>query len=272
LVASTQKKGKKRDIECFNCHKKGHTKVQCWVKGGGNEGGGLKQCSKKGSDDAKTAKADETSQDIESWAMINVLGNSEDDGDDGDKPVVATDDSTDNSSKGHAADDHLPAVVMESVVETCKLYDSGASRHMSPHCKSFVTYQSINAHPILTANNEVFHTIGMGDLQITVPNGSNSTNVLLRDTLHAPDLALTVVSIGQIVKAGYSVNFCDGMCKIKRDDDDETIGVIPASNNSLFKGTMPRGGSHFRGICQPSHIASEAGTHFCQLYPCSYPH
>jgi hypothetical protein len=25
------------------------------------------------------------------------------------------------------------------------------------------------------------------------------------------------------------------MCKIKRDDDDETIGVIPVSNNGLFK-------------------------------------
>src|SRR5258708_16155420 len=35
-----KKKGKKRDVECENCHKKGHTKAQCWAKGGGNEGGG----------------------------------------------------------------------------------------------------------------------------------------------------------------------------------------------------------------------------------------
>jgi len=149
LVASTQKKGKKRDIECFNCHKKGHTRAQCWAKGGGNEGGGPKQRNKKGSDDAKTATADETSQDIESWAMIDALGDSEDDGDDGDEPAVATDDSTNDSSEGHADDDHLPAVVMESFEETCE--------------------RSINARPIHAANNEIFHAIGMGDLQITLP-------------------------------------------------------------------------------------------------------
>jgi hypothetical protein len=235
LVTSTQKKGKKHDIECFNCHKKGHARAQCWVKGGGNEGGGLKQPSKKGTDDAKTAAANETSQDIESLVIIDVLGNSEDDGDDGDESIITTDDSNDDSSEGQTEDDHLPAVVMESTVETCELYDSGASRHMSPHRKSFVMYQSINVHPILTANNKVFHAIGMGDLQITVLNGSTLTNILLRDTLHTLNLALTVVSIGQIVRAGYSVNFCNGMCKIKRDDDDKTIGVIPISNNGLFK-------------------------------------
>ena len=36
------KKGKKCDVKCDNCHKKGHTKAECWAKGGGNEGGGPK--------------------------------------------------------------------------------------------------------------------------------------------------------------------------------------------------------------------------------------
>jgi gag-polypeptide of LTR copia-type len=34
-----QSQGQNRcDIECYNCHKKGHTKAQCWAKGGGKEG------------------------------------------------------------------------------------------------------------------------------------------------------------------------------------------------------------------------------------------
>jgi hypothetical protein len=33
----------------------------------------------------------------------------------------------------------------------------------------------------------------------------DNNKVLLKDTLHAPDLCLTVVSIGRIVKAGYTV-------------------------------------------------------------------
>jgi hypothetical protein len=44
---------KKRDVECFNCHKKGHMKAECWAKGGGNEGGGPK--SKKNKKDKDSA-------------------------------------------------------------------------------------------------------------------------------------------------------------------------------------------------------------------------
>ena len=40
FAVSSQKKGKKCDVECENCHKKGHTKDRCWAKGGGDEGGG----------------------------------------------------------------------------------------------------------------------------------------------------------------------------------------------------------------------------------------
>ena len=29
------KKKSNKDLECFNCHKKGHKKADCWAKGGG---------------------------------------------------------------------------------------------------------------------------------------------------------------------------------------------------------------------------------------------
>src|SRR6266436_2786198 len=81
-----------------------------------------------------------------------------------------------------------------------KPYDSGASGHMSQCCKQFVTDREISDRPITAANNtnnKNFHTIGMGDLlQILVPDSTTSTKVLLRDTLHTPDLGLRVVSIG----------------------------------------------------------------------------
>jgi hypothetical protein len=36
------RRGNKRSttVECFNCHKKGHIKAECWAKGGGKEGQG----------------------------------------------------------------------------------------------------------------------------------------------------------------------------------------------------------------------------------------
>ena len=35
-------KNLKKNIKCFNCHKKGHLKCDCWASGGGAEGKGLK--------------------------------------------------------------------------------------------------------------------------------------------------------------------------------------------------------------------------------------
>ena len=47
-------KGAKKDVECFNCHKKGHYKADCWAEGGGKEGEGPKS---KGKGKAKEVAA-----------------------------------------------------------------------------------------------------------------------------------------------------------------------------------------------------------------------
>ena len=211
FTASPQKKGKKCDIECENCHKKGHTRAKCWVKGGGNEEGGPKRRKPKDDDKSNVATSSEKMPDIETWPVIEEM---EIDGVVPSVPNVAAQGSADMQSE---------------------LFDLGASRHMSPFHKSFVTFQPIEAHPITTANNKVFHAIGMGDLQIHVPNGTTLSQILLKDTLYAPDLCLTVVSIGHIVKAGYTVQFAESSCDIKRGENGPIIGCISASANGLFK-------------------------------------
>ena len=168
-------------MECFNCHKKGHSEAECWASGGGNEGGGPKQKGKKnknGKDKsgkkAEVAAANDSQSDIEAWALIMQDVES------------------------------LPAMAVQES-NTCKLFDSGASRHMFPSRESFITYRKIEARPITAANKNIFHVIGIGDVIIKVPNGATRSTILLCDVLHAPDLALTVVSIGRIVQVGYSV-------------------------------------------------------------------
>ena len=52
---SKNRKGKRRNVECKNCHKSSHTKAQCWAKGGGNEGGGPKQKDKKSGEKSNAA-------------------------------------------------------------------------------------------------------------------------------------------------------------------------------------------------------------------------
>jgi hypothetical protein len=55
-----KKGGGKSNIECYNCHKKGHMKANCWAKGGGKEGQGPKGKGKSQpkKEQAATAAAD----------------------------------------------------------------------------------------------------------------------------------------------------------------------------------------------------------------------
>jgi len=213
FAAEAQKnKHKKRDLECFNCHKKGHIKTECWAKGGGKEGQGLKK--KAGMRDGAAAAA-EQEQDVEAWAIIKEAEESTVEVPR--SPVMVAEES--------------PDIIM---VET-KLYDLGASRHMSPFRNKFVMYQPIPPCPIVTADKRTFYAEGVGDLQIDVPNREVLTPVLLKDTLHAPQIGLTIVSIGHIAKAGYSVSFEDNHCKIRKDQDQRVVGSIPTTGNGLYK-------------------------------------
>jgi hypothetical protein len=115
-----------------------------------------------------------------------------------------------------------------------ELYDSSASRHMSPLRDCFIAYQEIPPRPITAADKRVFYAIGVGDVVIDIPNGESSTPIRLKDVLHAPDMGATIVSISRIAKASFSVCFEGQSCKIK-DSHDKVIGIIPASDNGLYK-------------------------------------
>ena len=223
FTANAKKKGKKHNVKCFNCGNKGHIKAECWSKGGGKEGQGpRRKCSgsKEGGKKADTAAAAESSkgkkekdkgkdsdEDIEAWAVVE-----EEEEESPQIPAMAAD---------------------EAGGGEMELFDSGASHHMSLFREQFVTYRDIPACPITAANNRSFYAVSMGDLEINVPNGASSTKVLLCNALYTPDLGLTVVSIGCIVKAGCTVEFEDGTCKIKRNGC--IIGNVPTSTNGLFK-------------------------------------
>ena len=197
--------------ECTNCKRRGHVQEDCWAKGGGQEGGGPKRGQGRGKE--RAAAADD-SADIEAWAAITEI-EWEGEGEESQQAAAAA--SGARTSKE---------------VES-ELYDSGASRHMSPFRHRFITYHPIDPRPITAADKRVFYAVGMGDLQIEVPNGESSSSVTLKDVLHAPDMALTIVSIGRITKSGCAVTFEGDICRIKRGG--KTIGVVPASANGLYR-------------------------------------
>jgi hypothetical protein len=107
---NTKEKDKHR-VECFNCKKKGHYKSECWAKGGGKEGQGPKRS--KGKEDAASA---EDKKEPEAWATIE----------DAQEPASET-----RPNTAAAAVGRTPARA-EHARSSTELYDSGASKHMSP--------------------------------------------------------------------------------------------------------------------------------------------
>jgi len=201
--------------QCSNCNKRSHLKADCWAKGGGKEGQGPRRGKDKDKSKDSTAVAEK--KELDTWAVIEEV-----DTDDKDKAetVAAAGGSLAQPERVHST--------------ATKLYDSRASRHMSPFCTHFLNYKSIKLQAISAANKQAFYAVGTGDLRIEVSNGKSSTPILLKDVFHAPDIGITVVSIDHITKAGYSVTFRASVCKIRRPSG-TVIGRIPTTTNGLYK-------------------------------------
>ena len=68
--------GDNKDKKCYNCHKKGHIASECWAKGGGKEGQGLK--GQKGSEGGITPTRHRTMSSqvltmLRIWLLSTVL-------------------------------------------------------------------------------------------------------------------------------------------------------------------------------------------------------
>jgi hypothetical protein len=63
-----------------------------------------------------------------------------------------------------------------------ELYNSGATRHVTPFKSDFISYSPLNLPTFLnTANQQRFPAIGTGTLATIVPCNGQSTKLLLRD-------------------------------------------------------------------------------------------
>lgn len=70
--------------------------------------------------------------------------------------------------------------------------------------------------------------IGMGDVHIELPNGSHHTKAILKDTVYAPDMAFTLVSVSHLNDVNCAVVFKNHMCTIKNSSG-RTMATLPCS-------------------------------------------
>jgi Pol polyprotein len=106
---------------------------------------------------------------------------------------------------------------------------------MSPFLHHFTNLHTIPSQSIVAANGSAFSATSMGDLKINVPNSSSSTTIMLKNILYTPNISLTIIAIGKIADAGYSIHFDSEakICKIKNKSG-KTIGKITKGANGLY--------------------------------------
>ena len=84
-----------------------------------------------------------------------------------------------------------------------ELYDSGATRHISPYKSDFMSYSPL-APPLFlnTAYPQRFPARGRGTLVVLLPNGVAESELTLIGALHAPAVSYTLLSIAALDEEG----------------------------------------------------------------------
>ena len=82
---------------------------------------------------------------------------------------------------------------------------------------------------ITTADGRMLNAVGMGDLQLKLPNRKIKTNMVFENAIYAPEMAFMLISISRLDKVGFAVNFKRGMCSISNPKG-KTVATIPHSD------------------------------------------
>jgi hypothetical protein len=194
-----------------NCGKDGHTKDQCFAKGGGKEKEApewFKKMSERKVTSASANAAEKTkNDDSENYVMFTY------DLPDNPTALLVTSNFT---AEAHAIS-HSSGIIL----------DSGASRHFTPKHLKLLNYREIKPKPIWAADGWTFSALGKGDLKVELPNGDQKlTPITLKNVYYSPHMAFTLMSVSSIDNAGFSLLIKGRTCVV-RSLKSNIIGHIP---------------------------------------------
>lgn len=93
------------------------------------------------------------------------------------------------------------------------ILDSGASFHTSSHREIMQNYVAGDFGKVYLADGEALNVVGMGDIDIALPNKSKWT---LQKVRHIPELKKNLISVGQLDDCGHSVVFSENSWKVTK--------------------------------------------------------
>ncbi|THH08422.1 hypothetical protein EW146_g8993 [Bondarzewia mesenterica] len=128
------------------------------------------------------------------------------------------------------------AITVEDDVDLPRkeLYDSGATRHISPYRSDFERFETIPPKPFKAANKQTFDALGTGDIVVEVLNGAHISQLRLTEVLYSPEVGYTLISIGRLDKLSFSTTFAGGTCIIHAPSG-KHIGVVPCTKHGLYR-------------------------------------
>ena len=90
------------------------------------------------------------------------------------------------------------------------ILDSGCTKHLSPDLSLFTSIARCAPRHFNTANKTFFKATHCGEAAVPI----QSNDLTLPNTLYAPELAHTLISIGCLDNTGYTVIFGHGKAEI----------------------------------------------------------
>ncbi|XP_019435863.1 PREDICTED: uncharacterized protein LOC109342308 [Lupinus angustifolius] len=89
--------------------------------------------------------------------------------------------------------------------------DSGCSNHMTGHRNWLVNFDSSKKSKVRFADNRVIQAEGTRDVTITKKDGGRA---MITDVLFVPNMKNNLISLGQLLEKGFTVNMQDGYLEI----------------------------------------------------------
>jgi hypothetical protein len=199
----------KSDIQCFNCKRKGHTKDQCWRKGGGAYGQGPKQQGKE-----KKQQANQAEQ--EGGDAFGMAFN-----------LIAKGEVSTTSSIANASSNKIPFTRYDW------LMDSGASIHIATERAMFKTYEPYKEALDIPGSQSVT-SHGRGTVELDCPvNGKTITHTLV-NVLHIPTNRNCLFSESRFDEAGGGFIVWKGMRRLINRDK-RVVGEAKLTPEHMYK-------------------------------------
>ena len=116
--------------------------------------------------------------------------------------------------------------------------DSGATSHMTADGGTFKSLKK-TSKILQLANNFRTSIDGVGDIQITVPDGGNGKRATLTQVLHVPDLRTNLMSVSKITDQGHEVTFKKNVACVKNKKQ-EMLAIAARKGNYFVQGNSEK--------------------------------